>query len=139
MAKVHTAHHLAEKFGTIAHKVLAPTSENPRLLSRIVLGFPAVMAEVLYCIRFEMATSIEDILARRIGLQLFSWRDAMTAGPVVARCLADELGWSQSQMHGVMDQYNHKINRFLEAAGLSDPDSELKASWSYGFSEVKKV
>jgi glycerol-3-phosphate dehydrogenase len=97
------------------------------------------MTEVLYCIRYEMATSIEDILARCIGLQLFSWREAITAAPVVARCLADELGWSQSQMQEAVSQYTGKINRFLEVVGLSDRDSKLKASWSYGFSEVKKV
>jgi glycerol-3-phosphate dehydrogenase len=134
-----TARHLAEKFGTAADRVLEPTRQNPSLLSPLVSGFPAIIAEVVYCIRFEMATSIEDILARRIGLQLFSWREAITAAPVVARCLADELGWSQSQMQEAVGQYTGKINRFLEVAGLSDRDSELRASWSYGFSEVKKV
>jgi glycerol-3-phosphate dehydrogenase len=109
------------------------------LLSRIVPGFPSIMAEILYSIRSEMATSIEDILARRIGLQLFSWRDAISAAPVVAQCLAEELGWSQIQMQEAVDQYTGKIHRFLEVAGLSAPDPKLKSSWSYGFSEVKRA
>lgn len=33
-----TARHLAEKFGTVADKVLAPTVNNPRLLLRVVRG-----------------------------------------------------------------------------------------------------
>jgi glycerol-3-phosphate dehydrogenase len=134
-----TARHLAEKFGTAADQVLAPTVQNPRLLSRIVPGLPPILAEVLYCVRCEMATSIEDILARRIGLQLFSWRDALTAAPVVGRCLADELDWSPVQMQDAVNQYSRKINRFLEAAGLSNRNAELKDSWHYEVPEVKKV
>ena len=63
--------------------------------------------------------TIEDILARRIGLQLFSWRDAITAAPIVAACLADELGWSLAQSQEAIQRYTDKINRLLVAVGLS--------------------
>ena len=135
---IETARHLAEKFGTVANQVLALTLQNPRLLVRLVSKFPSIMAEVLYSIRYEMAVSIEDVLARRIGLQLFSWRDARTAAPAVGRCLADELGWSETQMREAVNEYTSKIDRLLEVAGLSEDDSELKISWNYGFSEGKE-
>jgi glycerol-3-phosphate dehydrogenase len=136
-----TARHLAEKFGTVADQVLALTVNNPSLLLRVVPGFPAITAEVLYTIRYEMAVSIEDILARRTGLQLFSWEYAITAAPHVAQCLADELGWSGTQKREAVNQYIKKINRFLEVAGISagpsEEDSELKTSGTKGFSEVR--
>jgi glycerol-3-phosphate dehydrogenase len=134
-----TARHLAEKFGTVADKVLAPTVNNPRLLLRVVPGFPAITAEVLYSIRYEMAVSIEDILARRTGLQLFSWEYAIPAAPHVAQCLADELGWSETQKQEAVTQYTKKINRFLEVAGLSEEDSEWKTSGTKGFSEARRA
>jgi glycerol-3-phosphate dehydrogenase len=134
-----TARHLAEKFGTVADKVLAPTVNNPRLLLRVVPGFPAITAEVLYSIRYEMAVSIEDILARRTGLQLFSWGYAIPAAPHVAQCLADELGWSETQKQEAVNQYIKKINRFLEVAGLSEEDSEWKTSGTKGFSEARRA
>jgi glycerol-3-phosphate dehydrogenase len=137
-----TARHLAEKFGTLADQVLAPTVNNPRLLLRVVPGFPAIMAEVLYSIRYEMAVSIEDILARRTGLQLFSWEYAITAAPHVAQCLADELGWSGTQKREAVDLYINKITRFLKVAGISagpaEEDSELGTSATKGYLEVRR-
>jgi glycerol-3-phosphate dehydrogenase len=136
-----TARHLAEKFGTVADQVLAPTVNNPRLLLRVVPGFPAITAEVLYSIRHEMAVSIEDILSRRTGLQLFGWEYAITAAPHVAQCLADELGWSGAQKREALDKYITKITRFLRVAGISagpsEEDSELRTSGTKGFSEVR--
>ncbi|MGA9981222.1 MAG: glycerol-3-phosphate dehydrogenase C-terminal domain-containing protein [Candidatus Sulfotelmatobacter sp.] len=136
-----TARHLAEKFGTVADKVLDPTVNNPRLLVRVVPGYPAIIAEVLYGIRHEMAVSIEDILARLTGLQLFGWEYAITAAPHVAQCLADELGWSGAQKREAVDQYIKKITRFLKVAGISagpsEEDSELRTSETKGFSEVR--
>lgn len=89
-----------------------------------------------------MAVSIEDILARRTGLQLFSWEYAITAAPHVAQCLADELGWSETQEREAVDQYIKTITRFLEVAGISagpsEEDSELVTSWTKEFSEVRK-
>jgi glycerol-3-phosphate dehydrogenase len=122
-----TARHLAEKFGTVAARVLAPTVENPQLLCRIVPDSPSILAEVLYSIGHEMAVSIEDILARRIGLQLFSWRDAIVAAPIAGRLLADELGWSHAQMQQAIQQYIDKIDRFLAAAGLAENEPGVGA------------
>lgn len=122
-----TAQHLAEKFGTAASDVLAPAQQNPRLLSRIVPDSPSILAEVVYSIRHEMAVTIEDILARRIGLQLFSWRDAITAAPIVAAYLADELGWSLTQSQEAIQRYTDKINRLVVAVGLAmeNPAADL--------------
>jgi glycerol-3-phosphate dehydrogenase len=122
-----TARHLAEKYGTVAARVLAPTVENPALLSRIVPDSPSILAEVLYSIRYEMAVSIEDILARRVGLQLFSWQDAIQAAPLVAQSLAQELGWSRTQMQQAIQQYVDKIDRLLAAAGLAEKESDVSA------------
>lgn len=120
-----TAGHLAEKFGTTAPSVLAPTVQNPALLARIVPDSPSILAEVLFCIRYEMAVSIEDVLARRIGLQLFSWRDAILAAPIVGQCLADELGWSEMQTREAIEEYTNKINRLLATLGLASQAAEL--------------
>jgi glycerol-3-phosphate dehydrogenase len=86
----------------------------------------SILAEVVYGIRYEMAVSIEDILARRIGLQLFSWRDAITAAPIVAAYLADELGWSLTQSQEAIQQYTDKINRLLVAVGLAERSREVR-------------
>jgi glycerol-3-phosphate dehydrogenase len=64
-----------------------------------------------------MALTVEDILARRIGLQLFGWRLAIQAAPTVASLLRQEFGWSPEQEQRALEQYVAKVNHLLESAG----------------------
>lgn len=123
-----TARHLASKFGTAAEKVLALASENSALLDPILEGRPAIKAEVVYAVRHEMAATIEDVLARRIGLQLYSWRDAIQAAPVVGSLMAKELHWTSSFTRAAITHYVEKINHFLDSAGLSRKRSSASMS-----------
>ena len=79
---------------------------------------PSVLAEVVYGVREEMAISIEDILARRTGLQLFSWEQARAAAPAVGAIMARELGWSPSQQKHAVEEYVDRINRLMQLIGL---------------------
>jgi glycerol-3-phosphate dehydrogenase len=65
-----------------------------------------------------MAVTIEDVLARRIGLQFFSWKLAIETAPIVAQHLARELGWSEEQKQQAIHDYVSKIERSLEVIGL---------------------
>jgi glycerol-3-phosphate dehydrogenase len=112
------ARHLAAKFGTAADQVMELVRADASLGEPIVAGLPPVRAEVVYSIRHEMAVTIEDVLARRIGLQLFSWRDAIHAAPVVGAILGQELGWDASSVTAATQQYAAHISRLLELAGL---------------------
>jgi glycerol-3-phosphate dehydrogenase len=114
-----TARHLASKFGTAAENVLAVSSKDQSLAEPIIEGYPAIRAEVIYAIRQEMAATIEDILARRIGLQLYSWRRAMDAAPGVGLLMAKELNWSTSVMDAAINGYVGKIRHLVDSAGLS--------------------
>jgi glycerol-3-phosphate dehydrogenase len=122
-----TARHLTAKFGTAAEKVLAVARENPKLLQPIIAGFPALKAEVVYAVRAEMAATIEDVLARRVGMQLHSWRDAIEAAPVVGALMAAELRWDAEYAEEAVRQYVGKINRLLDTAGLPRSQPSAKA------------
>jgi glycerol-3-phosphate dehydrogenase len=119
-----TARHLASKFGTAAESVLALSDEDRSLSGLIVEGYPAIRGEVIYAVREEMAATIEDVLARRIGLQLHSWRDAMAAAPTVGALMAKELKWSSSVTDAAINGYVGKIRHLLDSAGL--PQGTLK-------------
>ena len=123
-----TAHHLAAKFGTAAEKVLALGSENAALLDPILEARPAIKAEVVYAVRHEMAATIEDVLARRIGMQLYSWRDVIQAAPVVGSLMAVELSWTSSFTRAEITDYVEKINHLLDSAGLSRERSPASMS-----------
>jgi glycerol-3-phosphate dehydrogenase len=113
-----TARHLVSKFGTAAEKVLVLTHENAALAQPVLAGFPAIQAEVVYSVRSEMAATIEDVLARRIGMQLYSWRDSIEAAPIVGSLMAAELRWTSAYTGDAISGYIAKINHLLDSAGL---------------------
>ena len=123
-----TARHLAAKFGTAAEKVLALGSQNTALLDPILEARPEIKAEVVYAVRREMAATIEDVLARRIGMQLYSWRDAIQAAPVVGSLMAEELSWTSSFTRTAIMHYVEKINHLLASAGLTRKRSQASTS-----------
>jgi len=113
-----TARHLAQKYGTRAEQVMDLAAAGPDLAVPLVEGLAPVGAEVIYGIRNEMATGIEDILARRTGLQMYGWRDAIKAAPAVARLVARELGWPEATARESAAKYVEKISGLLQKAGL---------------------
>src|SRR5882757_6168513 len=115
-----TAKHLSGKFGANAARVLDLARQNADLSSLLVDGFPALRVEVVYCARAESAQTIEDVLARRLGLQLYDWRASIVAAPAVGALLARELGWSDAQKATDVARYIEKIRGFLRELGLSE-------------------
>ena len=114
------AQHLVQKFGTHAGRVLALTRVDPNLGLLLLDGFPTLRAEVLYAARYEMATTIEDVLLRRSGLQLSSWTGAIAAAPLTASILAEELNWNPEFTQTSIERYVKKINHLISTAGLAD-------------------
>jgi glycerol-3-phosphate dehydrogenase len=113
-----TARHLSQKFGTNAEKVLNLAKSDPKLAGPIVPGFAPLRAEVAYCARNEMVSTIEDVVMRRTGLQFFSWQAAIRAAVPVASILARELGWSPEFERSSGQEYANKISRLIQLAGL---------------------
>jgi glycerol-3-phosphate dehydrogenase len=88
------------------------------LAQPLISGSAQIQAEVVYAVRKELAADIEDVISRRIGLQYYSWRDAIQAAPVVGSLLAKELQWTSAQEHDAVTRYVERINFFLQRAGL---------------------
>ena len=112
-----TAKHLVHKYGTEAPSVLRLAESDPSLALPLVEGQAPIRAQVVYAARHEMALTVEDVLARRIGLQLFGWRLAIRATPAVAALLRQELGWSAAEELAAAEKYAAKVNHMLEVAG----------------------
>ena len=90
---------------------------DPSLALPLVQGEAPIRAQVVYAARNEMAVTVEDVLARRIGLQLIGWRLAIRAAPVIAALLGREFGWSAAEEAAAVDRYVGKVNHMLEVAG----------------------
>jgi glycerol-3-phosphate dehydrogenase len=113
-----TARHLAEKYGGCASAVLDLAKNERGLAQPLVDGLAPICAEVIFGAREELAATIEDLLARRTGLQMYGWREAMRAAPVVAELLARELGWSDAAKRDSVNEYLAKIEKWMQASGI---------------------
>jgi glycerol-3-phosphate dehydrogenase len=114
-----TARHLAEKHGTRAAQLLGLITKDPNLGEPLVKGLAPLRAEVAFAARFEMAMTVEDVLARRIGLQFYGWSEAIAAAPPTADVLAHELGWSEVERANALSEYVKKIRELQRRAGLA--------------------
>lgn len=113
-----TARHLAAKFGTASRNVLELTRAESSLAQPLIPASAQIQAEAVYAVREELSATIEDVISRRIGLQYYSWRDAIKAAPVVGSLMARELQWTGLQEHQAVTGYVERINFLLERAGL---------------------
>ena len=68
------------------------SEDDPALDGLLHPRLPYRLREVVWAARFEMARTVEDVLARRTRALFLDARAAMEAAPAVAKVLAKELG-----------------------------------------------
>ncbi|MFN8354282.1 MAG: FAD-dependent oxidoreductase [Spirosomataceae bacterium] len=110
--------HLCKKYGFEATKIIALMQQKPALQQLLAEGYAYVQAEVVYAATQEMACTLRDVLARRLGLELIDWKATERAIPVTAALMAECLGWTAAQTQEAQDNYLSLIRHFREAAGL---------------------
>lgn len=91
-------------YGSDQEALLNLKNENPSWAEKIHPRLPYIKAEVIWGIRYEMARTVEDILARRVRALFLDARAAIDAAPLVAELIASELGypeeWKKDQITG---------------------------------------
>lgn len=89
-------------YGTDIRKIIALQKNEPELNEKLHPDYDYTLAEVAWAIRYEMARTIEDVLARRVRLLFLDARAAIASSEKVANLLANELGydelWKQNQI-----------------------------------------
>jgi len=83
---------LLDLYGSEAGAVLSLAEGDPALREPLHARLPYSMAEVVWAARYEMARTLEDVLARRTRALLLDARASIEAAPRVAALLATELG-----------------------------------------------
>jgi glycerol-3-phosphate dehydrogenase len=97
--------HLADRFGTEAAVLDALIDADPRLGEPLVAGLPYVRAEAVYAVRHEMATTVDDVLARRTRARLQARDASAEAAADVAALMAAELGWTAAEADRQAEAY----------------------------------
>jgi glycerol-3-phosphate dehydrogenase len=114
------AQHLAGKFGTRALQILKMLGENPSWKQRVASQSSVIEAEIIFCIRYEMAETIEDLVARRTGMQFHGWTEALEVAPRVGELLAQEKHWEPGQKADAVSEYSTKVQACLDELGLHE-------------------
>jgi glycerol-3-phosphate dehydrogenase len=89
-------------YGSDRDKVLALINENPEWGKKLHPQYDYLQAEVLWAVRYEMARTVEDVLARRVRLLFLDAHAAIECAPLVATLMAAEMqkdtSWQKEQV-----------------------------------------
>jgi glycerol-3-phosphate dehydrogenase len=75
------------------------TAIDQNLAKPLHPALPFQQLEVIWAMRYEMARTVEDVLARRTRALFMDARASIEAAPLVARLLGDELGQDELWQH----------------------------------------
>lgn len=86
---------------------------NPEYAHKIHADYPYQLAEIVYAVRHQMATNVEDILSRRIRLLYLDARLAMRVAPSVAMVLSKELNKDQNWIQQQVVTFNELASKYI--------------------------
>lgn len=110
--------HLADRFGSEARVVQALIDTDALLGEPLVPGLPYLKAEAIYAVRHEMATTVDDVLARRTRARLQARDETAAVAEAVARLIGPELGWSADDAAREAADYGALVTAERTAPGL---------------------
>ncbi len=82
-------------YGADAKRIVQLKRENPDLDYPLHPHFPFTAAEVVWAVHYEMARTVDDVLARRLRILFLNARAAMELAPTVAAIMAEEMDKDQ--------------------------------------------
>jgi len=112
---------LADRYGGEARVVRAMVESDPSLGEPLVPGLPYLRAEAVYAARYEMATDLSDVLARRVRATLLGQDATRAAADDVAALVGEELGWSPEERAAQAARLQESLDHERASAGLPVP------------------
>lgn len=100
-------------YGSDAEKIQKLIDENPYLAEKIHPVLSYCLAEVIWAIRFEMARSVEDVLARRTRALFLNAQAAIECAPKVAEIMAQELIKDEDWVEKQIGEFNFVAQNYL--------------------------
>ncbi|MCJ7757979.1 MAG: glycerol-3-phosphate dehydrogenase/oxidase [Gillisia sp.] len=79
----------------------------------ISTSLKVINAQVVWAVRYEMARTVEDFLARRTRCQLLDARESIKMAPQVAKLMAAELGEDQAWQIDQVKKYTQVTSNYI--------------------------
>jgi glycerol-3-phosphate dehydrogenase len=112
--------HLASRYGGDARTVQAMVAADPSLGEPLVPSLPYLRAEAVYTARYEMAHTLDDVLARRTRALLLARDETASVADDVAQLVAGELGWDDAEAARQAAAFRALAESERAAAGLPE-------------------
>ncbi|MDP3507979.1 MAG: glycerol-3-phosphate dehydrogenase/oxidase [Candidatus Melainabacteria bacterium] len=100
-----TVEHLVATYGKDALSILDLVEQNHELVEHICPDFPAILAEVHYCLANEMAMTLDDMLSRRIRLGFVNQQQCLQSASKVAGLIGALGYWDGPRSALEVDQF----------------------------------
>jgi glycerol-3-phosphate dehydrogenase len=100
-------------YGSDAKGIAQLKIENPDLDYQLHPDFSFTAAEVIWAVRYEMARTVDDILARRLRILFLNARAAMKLAPVVANIMAEEMDKDKDWTDGQIRDFQSIAKNYL--------------------------
>ena len=112
--------------------MLALAGGDAALLAPLVPGLPYLRVEAIWAARREMARTLDDVLARRTRALILDREATVAAAGGVARLLAAELGWDESEQARQVADFHRVVEAERRAADPRDPSGPSSARSATG-------
>ncbi|WP_031428338.1 glycerol-3-phosphate dehydrogenase/oxidase [Flavimarina sp. Hel_I_48] len=100
-------------YGSDQPKLEKLITERPELGAILDDRLPFVGAEVVWAVRYEMARTVEDVLARRVRALFLDARAAIAMAPKVAALIREELGQTQEWEDNQLSTFTKMAEKYV--------------------------
>lgn len=118
--------HLLERYGAQIEDLAALIDNNPDLGKPLAHAPQFLRADVVFAVRYEGALHLEDVLVRRVRLDLEQRDRGLAAAPEVLELMGAELGWDTARQAQEYDLYAARVQAIREAES-TDTDAAASA------------
>ena len=118
--------HLLERYGAELEDVMALIAQDPAWGQPLAAAPQFLRADVLQAVRAEGALHLEDVLVRRVRLDLEASDRGLAAAQEIIDIMADELGWDDQRQALELETYQQRVEA-IAAAATQDQDAPAAA------------
>ena len=118
--------HLLERYGAQIEDLGALIDADPDLGKPLKHAPQFLRADVVFALRYEGALHLEDVLVRRVRLDLEQRDRGLAAAPEILEIMRSELNWDDAKVARELALYTERVKAIREAESTST-DAEASA------------
>lgn len=118
--------HLLERYGAELTDIIAQIEKDPSLGVPLAAAPQFLRADVLQAVHAEGALHLEDVLIRRVRLDLEAKDRGLAAAEEIISIMAPELGWDEATQQRELATYRKRVEA-IEAASTETSDERATA------------